>query len=130
MTAPRPYDPERGLRGAMSGTLILETIALLLAIPVAKNTGAGTNAAGIIAICALAAAHVAMCVYVRRTWFVPVVFVLQVLVVAGWAISGPLGVLGVVFLLVWIAEVWFRQEFRRRSAAGTLPVPPEQRPPA
>ena len=44
-TAPRrPYDPERGLRGVMSATLVLEAITVLLSIPVAANTGAGVGA--------------------------------------------------------------------------------------
>ena len=50
----RPYDPEKGLRGVMSATLVLEAITVLLAIPVAANTGGGVGPLGLIIICALA----------------------------------------------------------------------------
>ncbi len=130
MTAPdgpapttRPYDPERGLRGVMSATLILEVIVVLLSIPVAKNTGSGTSAAGVIAICILAAAHVAMCAFVSKPWFVTAAFTLQALMIIGWLITPSLGVMGITFLLVWALIIWFRNEFRRRLAAGTLPKP-------
>jgi len=121
--ATRPYDPERGLRGVMSATLILEAIVVLLAIPVAKNTGAGANALGVIAICLLALALIICCKYVTRPWFVKAAFTLQGLMIAGWLITPTLGVMGIVFALVWALVIWFRDEFRRRLAAGTLPQP-------
>jgi len=62
----RPYDPERGLRGAMSSTLLLEGITVLLAIPVARNTGNGTSGWGVLAIVVLAFALLAACALVRR----------------------------------------------------------------
>lgn len=119
----RPYDPERGLRGVMSATLILEALVVLLAIPVANNTGSGTNAVGVIAICLLAAALVVACRYVTRPWFVPAALGLQALMIIGWLITPSLGVMGIVFALVWSLVIWFRNEFRRRLAAGTLPQP-------
>lgn len=118
---PRPYDPERGLRGVMSALLILEAITLLLAIPVAEKTEVGAGPAGVAFICSLALAHVIMCAFVSRAFAVPAIGALQVLVIAGWAISPPLGIMGIVFVLVWGAILYFRTEFRRRQAAGTLP---------
>lgn len=117
----RPYDPERGLRGVMSGLLVLEAITVLLAIPVAANTGAGAGPVGVTLIAALAVAHIAACVVVARPFAFPVIGALQVLMIAGWAISAPLGVMGIVFALVWGIIFYFRAEFRRRQAAGTLP---------
>ncbi len=119
----RPYDPERGLRGVMSATLILEALVVLLAIPVANNTGSGANAVGIIAICLLAVALIMACRYVSRPWFVPAALGLQGLMIIGWLITPSLGVMGIVFGLVWALVIWFRNEFRRRLAAGTLPQP-------
>lgn len=121
--AARPYDPERGLRGVMSATLILEALVVLLAIPVANNTGAGTNAVGVILICLLAVALILACRYVSRPWFVPAALGLQGLMIIGWFITPSLGVMGIVFGLVWALVIWFRNEFRRRLAAGTLPQP-------
>lgn len=119
----KPYDPERGLRGVMSATLILEAIVVLLSIPVAKNTGSGANAIGVVLICLLAVALIAVCAFVGRPWFVAAALTLQGLMIVGWLITPSLGVMGIVFGLVWALVIWFRNEFRRRLAAGTLPKP-------
>lgn len=123
--ARRPYDPEKGLRGVMSATLVLEAITVLLSIPVAANTGAGVGAGGVIVICILALLLIAACTIISRPWAVPVILGLQVVMIACWLISVPLGVMGIVFSLVWALILWFRGEFRRRLAAGTLPGPPQ-----
>lgn len=107
----------------MSATLILEAIVVLLSIPVAANTGSGTNAAGVVAICLLAVALIALCAFVGKPWFLTAALTLQGLMILGWLITPALGVMGIVFALVWGAIIWFRNEFRRRLAAGTLPKP-------
>ncbi|MDQ2847627.1 MAG: DUF4233 domain-containing protein [Actinomycetota bacterium] len=119
--APRPPDPERGLRGAISATLVLEAITVLLAIPVAKNTGNGTGSGGVIAIVVLALAMMLACMFVSKPIMTAVVTGLQVLTIAGWAISAPLGVIGVLFAVVFAFIFYFRYEYRRRAAAGELP---------
>ena len=121
--ATRPYDPERGLRGVMSATLVLEAITVLLSIPVAANTGGGVGPAGVVVICVLAVLLIGACAIVSRPYAVPVILTLQVLMIACWVITPPLGIMGIVFGLVWASILWFRGEFRRRLAAGTLPGP-------
>ena len=123
--AGRPYDPERGLRGVMSATLVLEAITVLLAIPVAANTGGGVGPVGVIVICALAGLLVAACAIVSRRYALAVILSLQGVMIACWVITPPLGIMGIVFGLVWALILFFRGEFRRRLAAGTLPVPPQ-----
>ncbi len=108
----------------MSATLILESIVVLLSIPVAENTGSGTSALGVVAICLLAAALIATCAFVSRPWFLAAALALQGLMILGWLITPSLGVMGLVFGMVWAVVIWFRNEFRRRLAAGTLPKPP------
>jgi hypothetical protein len=123
VTAPaaRPADPERGLRGAISATLLLEGVTVLLSIPVARNTGGGTNGWGVIAIVLLAFATVGACAFVKRPFLLPMVAGLQLLTIAGWAINAALGVVGIIFALVFVAIFYFRHEYRRRAAAGELP---------
>lgn len=123
MTAPitRPADPERGLRGAISATLLLEGITVLLAIPVARNTGSGTNVWGVIAIVLLAFATMGACAFVKKPYLLPMVAGLQLLTIAGWAINAALGVVGIIFALVFATIFYFRHEYRRRAAAGELP---------
>jgi Protein of unknown function (DUF4233) len=122
--AGRPYDPERGLRGVMSATLVLEAITVLLAIPVAANTGGGVGPVGVIVICALAGLLVAACGILSRRYALTVILGLQGVMIACWVITPPLGIMGIVFGLVWALILSFRGEFRRRLAAGTLPMPP------
>lgn len=121
----RPYDPEKGLRGVMSATLVLEAITVLLSIPVAANTGSGVGPVGVIVICTLAVLLIAACTIISKPYALPVILGLQVVMIACWVISAPLGVMGIIFGLVWALILWFRNEFRRRLAAGTLPGPPQ-----
>ena len=121
----RPYDPEKGLRGIMSATLVLEAITVLLAIPVAANTGGGVGPLGLIIICALAVLLIAACGIVSRPYALQVILGLQVVMIGCWLITPPLGIMGIVFGAVWAIILWFRSEFRRRLAAGTLPGPPQ-----
>ena len=126
----RPADPERGLRGVMSAILILEAIVILLGIPVAENTGAGTGTVGVVLICALAFAHILSCAVIRRSYAVGVILVLQALLIACWAINASLGVMGIVFAIVWALVLWMRREFRRRLASGLLPASSTPAPPS
>jgi hypothetical protein len=121
----KPADPEKGLRGIMSATLILEAITVLLAIPVAANVDGGTGPVGITVICLLAVLLILTCGIIARPYAVPVILGLQVVAIGCWFINPTLGIMGVVFTLAWGIILWFRGEFRRRLAAGTLPVPPE-----
>ena len=115
----------KGLRGVISATLVLEAIAVLLALPVAINVDGGVGPIGIAVICLLAAALIMCCVIVKRPYALTVILALQVLMIAGWFITPTLGVMGLVFAAVWALILWFRAELRRRLAAGTLPVPPQ-----
>ena len=121
----RPPDPEKGLRGIMSATLVLEAITVLLSIPVAANTGGGAGPLGITVICVLALLLVAACTIVSKPYALQVILGLQVVMIACWLITPSLGVMGIIFGLVWGVILWFRGEFRRRLAAGTLPGPPQ-----
>ena len=122
----RPYDPEKGLRGIMSATLVLEAITVLLAIPVAANTGGGVGPLGLISdlrcwpCCWSRPAAI-----VSRPYALQVILGLQVVMIACWLITPPLGIMGIIFGVVWAIILWFRSEFRRRLAAGTLPGPPQ-----
>jgi hypothetical protein len=121
-TTGRPApDPERGLRGAMSAMLIFEALTVLLSIPVAKNTGSGTGPLGVVIICTLALAMIATCAIIRRPFAVGVIIGLQLVMVACWFISVPLGIMGVIFALCWGVIFYLRREYRRRVAAGIVP---------
>lgn len=114
----------KGLRGVMSATLVLEAVVVLLALPVAINLDGGVGLVGVVLICLLAVALIGCCVIVRRRYAIPVILTLQGLMIAGWFIAPTLGVMGLVFAGVWGLILWFRAELHRRLVAGTLPGAP------
>jgi hypothetical protein len=118
--APRGADPERGFRGVMSGALLLQSITVLLGLPVA-SAGRDLAAWELVVILGLAAALIGACALVKKPWIVPVILGLQVVAVLCWFIDGALGVMGVIFAVAWWTLLHFRNEYRRRAAAGVLP---------
>lgn len=114
----------KGLRGVMSATLVLEAIAVLLALPVAINIDGGVGPVWVVLICLLAVALIGCCVIIKRPYALTVILILQALMIAAWFVTPTLGVMGLVFAAVWALILWFRGELRRRLAAGTLPEPP------
>lgn len=120
--APAPKkDPMKAFRGIMAGTLILEVIVVALALPViAKLHGGITSLVGWVAF-AFIAVFIAMCAFVRRTWAIPAVVALHVLLIATWILLPALGVIGVIFGLVWTYMLWLRKDLLKRMAEGRLP---------
>lgn len=120
---PPPTDPMRGARGVFAATLVLEAIVVLLALLVAPRFGAGPPGLGSGVIGGLAAAMVVASGLQRRPWGLTAALVLQALLIAaGFVFVPALGLLGVVFAIVWAVLVWMRREVARRMAAGTLPA--------
>lgn len=119
---PPPTDPMKGARGVFAAALILEAIVVLLALLVVPRFGGGSSGLGVGVVGALAAAMVLASGVQRRSWGLPAALVLQVLlIVAGFVFVPALGIVGLVFALVWAVLVWMRREVARRMAAGTLP---------
>lgn len=115
-TSPAP-DPFKGLRGIFAGTLIMEAIVVGLAIPVVQRLGAGVGTVGawytgVLAVVMLLAAFLQ-----RRPWGLGLALVLQVAMLVGWFAHPALGLLGVVFVLVWGYYLYLRHRLRRHLAA-------------
>jgi hypothetical protein len=111
---------ERGFRGVMSAALLLQAIVLLLGLPVAAVDGPMATWE-LTYVLVLVVACIAACAFVRRTWILALVAVLQLAAIGTWFVAAPLGVMGVIFAAVWGVLLYFRGEYRRRLAAGTLP---------
>lgn len=111
----RPVDPERGLRGAMSATLLLEGITLLLALPVASSADSLPLWA-LISLLLLTFAHIYTCTLIKKPWVLKLILGLQVAVLACWVIHPAIGIIGIIYGLVWWTLIYFRNEFRRRAA--------------
>lgn len=118
MTA--PTDPTRGLHGVMSAVLVFEAITILLGLTVVGNGGTRAPGWQIAVVLALAVAHLATPAVISRRFAPAVIGALQVLLTACWVFHAAIGVMGIVFGLVWILIGYMGREVRRRAAAGTI----------
>ncbi|KWX24238.1 DUF4233 domain-containing protein [Mycolicibacterium wolinskyi] len=127
-TSPTPPDPWKSFRGVMAGTLILEAIVVLLALPVVAvgESGLTWTAGGY--LIGLAVVLILMCGVQGRPWAIWANLGIQVVLIAGVVIHGAIGFIGVVFAVVWLLIVYLRAEVKRRQERGLLPgqqPPPE-----
>jgi hypothetical protein len=117
VTAP---DPMKGIRGIMAGTMVLEAIVTGLGLFVLSRVD-HLSGWPVTAVAVLAVLMLVSCGFFGRPWGIPFALVLQVLILVGFVISVPLGVVGVLFGLVWAYLLWVRRDVARRIAEGTLP---------
>ena len=128
MTGPSQPDPWKSFRGVMAGTLILEAIVVLLALPVVARVGGGLTPVSGGYLIGLAVVLVLLCGVQGRPWAIWVNLAVQLVLIAGVFIAVSIGVLGLVFLLVWLLIAYLRAEVLRRQRDGLLPgqqLPPE-----
>lgn len=118
---PPDRDPWKGLRGVMAGTLVLEAIVVLLALPVVSTTGGGLTVLTGTYVTVLGLAMVLMSGMQRRPWALTANLVLQVLAVAALVFSIPLGAVGLLFAAVWGYLMYLRRDIQQRMAGGRLP---------
>ncbi|GAA1010636.1 DUF4233 domain-containing protein [Nocardiopsis tropica] len=118
---PPPKDPWKSFRGILSGTLILEMIVILLALPVVFKLSPGLTGIKVVYVLLLAAACFAGCMVVKRPWAIPAFCALQVAVIAGWVVHPGIGGVGIVFGIVWGYIVFIERDVRKRIAEGRLP---------
>jgi hypothetical protein len=123
---PRPSglrNPAASVRGVGAAALAAEGVVLLLAIVPLRVLHAGGNA-GTAVILALALLSLALAGLMRHRWawwaggLLPVI-----LIVAGFLVHASLGVLGVLFGLVWLYVLRVRRTVLG-SAKGSAARPP------
>jgi hypothetical protein len=118
MTAP---DPWKSFRGVMAGTLILEAIVVLLALPVVSfGTGGLTWGSGGFLI-GMTVLLVLLSGMQGRPGAIWINLGVQLVLVAGAFIHWGIGFIGVVFALVWALMIFLRSEVKRRQERGLLP---------
>ncbi len=127
MEPPTPPDPWKSFRGIMAGTLILEAIVVLLALPVVARIGGGLTAASGAYLIGFAAVLVLLCGVQGRPWAIWANLAVQVVFIAGFVVHVAIGLIGVVFLVVWAVIAYLRAEVLRRQKRGLLPG--QQQPP-
>ena len=121
--APRPpaTDPFKGFRGVMAGTLILQAVVVLLTLLVVSKFGNNGGPLGVAAVLVLGVAMIVACRFVGKPWAIKLIVALQVLLLASGVLVFALGVLGVLFGLVWFALLWMRRDVAGKMARGELP---------
>lgn len=118
---PPSKDPWKGLRGVMAGTLILQGMVVLLALPVVWRLGDGITSLGAAYIVVLAVAMFLGCGLQGRSWALKLDIGLQVAMIAGFLVNFTLGALGVLFAFVWAYIFYLRADLQDRIAHGMLP---------
>ena len=131
MTAPpAPPYPWKSFRGVMAGTLILEAITVLLALPVVSAVGGGLTVWSTGYLVGFAALLVLLAGVQGRPWAIWVNLGIQLMLVAGFVVYPLIGFMGVVFAAAWGIIAYLRFEVLRRQRLGLLPgqQPPEEPP--
>lgn len=114
-------DTMPSFRGVIAATLILEGIVVLLALPVVAKLGDGLATWQGVLVGALALVMFLACGVAGRPWGIHVAAGLQVVLLACWFTVPALGIIGVIFGLVWGVLLWFRRDVAKRMATGRLP---------
>jgi hypothetical protein len=117
----KPSDPMKSFAGVAAATLLLEAIVVLLSMPVVAKLGSGLATWQGVLVGVLALALLAACAFVRKPWGLWLAAGLQVVLVVCWVALPALGVLGLVFGLVWTVLLWMRWDVAKRMAEGRLP---------
>jgi hypothetical protein len=118
---PPAKDPWAGFRGVMAGTLILEVLVMVLAVPVIATVGGGIKWWSGAYVAVLALLMVLGAGLQRRSWAIPYNLALQLAMIAGWFVHPAIGVLGILFALVWCYFLYIRRDIAYREAHGLLP---------
>jgi hypothetical protein len=112
----------KGIRGVFAAVLVLESIVVLLALLVFARFGNGPPAVGVAVIVGLAVLMIVGSGLQRRPWGLGYALVVQLAtIVAGFVLVTPLGVVGVIFALVWAGLLLMRRDVARKMARGELP---------
>ena len=114
-------DPWKSFRGVMAGTLILEAIVVLLALPVVAAAHHGLTPLTAGYLIGFAIVLVLLGGVQGRPWAIWVNLGIQVVLIAGWVVHGAVGFIGLIFTAVWLLIAYLRAEVLRRQKHGLLP---------
>ncbi len=114
-------DPWKSFRGVMAGTLILEVIVVLLALPVVSVFHGGLTPVSSGYLIGMAIVLGLLSGMQGRSWALPVNIGIQFVLILGAFIDVTIGIVGIIFLLVWLLIWYLRSEVKRRQDRGLLP---------
>jgi hypothetical protein len=105
----------------VAATLILESIVVLLTLLVVTKIGDNGGPLGVGIVVALAIAMIVTTRLLGKSWALNLVLALQLVMMACGVLVFALGVLGLIFGLVWFALLMMRRDVARRMSRGELP---------
>ncbi|WP_431240770.1 DUF4233 domain-containing protein [Mycolicibacterium aichiense] len=111
----------------MAGTLILEAIVVLLALPVVNMVGGGLTGWSMAYLVGFAVFLVLLAGIQGRSWAIWCNLAVQLILVAGFFVYPAVGMVGLLFVAVWAILAYLRAEVLRRQRRGLLPG--QQQPP-
>jgi hypothetical protein len=114
-------DPWKSFRGVMAGTLILEAIVVLLALPVVGAVGGGLTPVALGYLIGLAVILVLLTGLQGRSWAIWLDLAVQLVLIAGFLVYPGVGLIGLLFAGVWALIAYLRAEVLRRQRRGMLP---------
>lgn len=120
-SARTPPDPWKSFRGVMAGTLILEAIVVLLALPVVGMVGRGWSPWSVGYLVGFAVLLVLLAGVQGRPAAIWINLGAQLILIAGFAVDLAIGFVGVLFAVVWLVIAYLRAEMLRRQRRGLLP---------
>jgi hypothetical protein len=121
-------DPWKSFRGVTAGTLILEAIVVLLALPVVGVVGGGLTPFALGYLLGLVAVLIVLAALQGRSWAIWVDLAVQLVLIAGFLVYPGVGLIGLLFAGVWALIAYLRAEVLRRQQSGILPGQLEARP--
>lgn len=115
-------DPMKGIRGVMAGTLMMEaiTIALVLTVILRVDDGIYWTTFNWMYISIIAIAHLIASFIQKVSWAIPLNVGLQVLVLAGFFIHSSMGIVAIIFIIVWAYLLYLRSNLIDRMKRGLL----------
>ncbi len=127
VAGPAAPDPWKSFRGVMAGTLILEAIVVLLALPVVGSVGGGLTVWSTAYLVGFTVFLILLAGVQGRPWAIWMNLGVQLILVAGFFVYPAIGFIGLLFLVVWGVIAYLRAEVLRRQRRGLLPG--QQQPP-
>lgn len=118
---PPTKDPWKSFRGVVAGSLVLEAIVVLLALPVVATVGGGVTWVSGTYLVGLAVLMFLGAGLQGRPWAMKYNLLLQVALLLGFFVHVSIGVVGVVFAILWGYILYFRKNVRERLERGLLP---------
>lgn len=115
-------DPMKGIRGVMSGMLMMEAITVFLALTVILRVddGAHWTTFNWVFVTVLGSAHLIMAFLQRFSWALPVNLALQVVLLAGFFVHPSIGIIAIIFIIAWWYLVHLRSNLIARMDRGLL----------